>query len=112
MQRLAASVPAAAEGALEELAQAILQDAIAQTPKDTGALAASAYQRTVAPGVVRLGYTAPYAAAVHERLDIPHASGGAKFLERAIVEGHQHVAQGLTEAVRGAILAEAAPEDR
>lgn len=53
-------------------------------PVDTGALRNSAYTRHVGRGfdiTVWVGYTVEYAVYVHERLDVHHPIGQAKFLE-------------------------------
>lgn len=101
---------AAAEGpevdaALLAYGQALIERAAAEAPRDTGELAASAYAELTAPGIVTVGFRAPHAAAVHERLDVPHASGGAKFLERPLVETQGEVREALVgvlkEAIRG-----------
>lgn len=34
--------------------------------------------------ITKVGYSAPYALAVHERMDVPHRVGQAKFLEQPI----------------------------
>lgn len=73
---------------VDELAEGTIQRAQRLCPIDTGFLAASA---AVRPAEVRgdevvceLGFNAAYAAAVHERLDLRHAIGQAKFLEAAL----------------------------
>ena len=66
----------------------ILKDAWRRTPKQTGTLRESIYQRIVEESdtrmVVELGYTAPYAGRVHEDLSMSHRVGEAKFLEYAV----------------------------
>jgi len=56
------------------------------TPIDTGALKASAYVRPLkGSGVgVRVGFTQNYAVFVHERVELFHRVGQAKFLSTAV----------------------------
>jgi hypothetical protein len=110
LKRLATTVPTAAEHALEDLARDLLRAAADAAPRDTGALADSGYTRTVAPGIVRLGFTAPHAAAVHERLDLHHATGHAKFLERAITEGKPEAIERIADAARAELASDSASE--
>ncbi len=51
-----------------------------ETPVDTGRLRASAYTKA-AEDQITVGYGTDYALAVHERVDVPHKTGKAKFLE-------------------------------
>ena len=62
---------------------------IKQTPVDTGRLRQSFYisppTNIDKPGV-KMGYGTDYALAVHERTDVPHKTGKAKFLEDPVNE--------------------------
>lgn len=79
---------------VESLAHRILERAQQLCPVDTGELKRSGYvRRQDAPqafgtGILNyaIGFTAEHAALVHERIDIPHKNGEAKFLEKAIAE--------------------------
>lgn len=66
----------------------VLGDAQQLCPVDTGALVASATEEPARLDgnevTKRIGFNTDYAAAVHERLDVLHAQGQAKFLETAI----------------------------
>ena len=59
----------------------------AMTPVETGNLRAGAYTQDIGdlgnPGV-EIGYTAAYAVFVHERTELRHPVGQAKFLETAL----------------------------
>jgi hypothetical protein len=59
-------------------------------PVRTGALKASGYITPVEVqgeiATVEVGYSAPYAAAVHEDLEAQHPTGQAKFLEQPVNE--------------------------
>lgn len=80
------------------LAEQIADNAARRTPQDTRELVESLY---VSPSGddIEIGYGAAHAAAVHERTEVPHTVGEAKFLERAIaderVSGLQTIADNL-----------------
>lgn len=60
-----------------------------KTPVDTGNLKNTAFTHVVDSRkgpIGTTGYTAAYAPWVHERMEIPHDTGEAKFLQRAIEE--------------------------
>lgn len=68
-------------------AKAVLQEAYAlqaesqkECPVATGRLRASAYTKPTDDGA-KVGYGTGYSVYVHERVDIPHKVGKAKFLE-------------------------------
>jgi hypothetical protein len=79
-------------------ANSIMQESLSEVPVDTGALARSAFVEQQANGDVTFGYgkehtqtngktgkpTDEYMLAVHERLDVRHTTGKAKFLEDPI----------------------------
>lgn len=82
------SAPKAFAAALYQIGLKIIADAIHRTPVDTGRLRDTAY---VAPPVksggdiyVVLGFGTDYAIFVHERTDLRHRVGQAKFLSAAI----------------------------
>lgn len=75
-----------------------------KVPVDTGNLRGSAYTRKAQddPMAVEIGYEAEYAAEVHEDLEVGHAVGEAKYLERATSESTQDVLKIVTaKAKRG-----------
>ena len=77
--------PEAAAVALYEECLAIMAESVKLVPVDTGRLRATAY---VAPPKFgrdtecRVGYGTRYAVYVHERTDVRHTNGEAKFLEK------------------------------
>lgn len=79
---------------LYEIAEGIMTIAKERTPVLTGTLRASGHVvppvvETGSALVVRLGFggaASGYALYVHERLDVHHPTGQAKFLESAVVE--------------------------
>lgn len=50
---------------------------------------------------VKVGYSAPYALAVHERLDVFHPNGQAKFLEQPIRTEEKKMAEIIRNRLRG-----------
>jgi hypothetical protein len=82
---------AAAVVAIEQFANHVLGEAQALAPVDTGFLKASGYVAPVGdpgegggPLSFTIGFNAHYALIVHERLDVHHPQGQAKFLETAM----------------------------
>ncbi len=72
---------------VREVGHALISAAAGYAPIDTGFLKASGLLVEGAhPLAVEIGFNASYAAAVHERLDLNHAQGQAKYFERAIRE--------------------------
>ena len=64
--------------------QIIADDATQRTPIDTGQLRKSQYIRKVQNEGWVIGNEAPYSLHVHERLDVNHPIGEAKFIEKAV----------------------------
>ncbi len=87
---------------LPEAGASLLTRAQALVPVNTGELRDSGYFE-VADGRLRVGFTAEHAAEVHERLDVAHEEGQAKFLERAQLEQEGDVRATLVAVVREAI---------
>ena len=79
-----------------KVAQKIMEESLKEVPRDTGALAEAAYVEQDSKGEVSFGYAGnrlnpktgqsvdEYMVAVHERLDVHHPVGKAKFLEDPI----------------------------
>lgn len=76
---------------LEAAAEVILTRAQQLTPVDTGRLRASGYTKRRGTKV-EIGFKAPYSLYVHERTDLHHTNGQAKFLETAMNELAPHIA--------------------
>lgn len=90
LRELIAAVPEEmAEGMWRE-GERIMNDSKRMTPVDTGYLRASGYVNdpTISSdGVeVELGHWANYAAPVHDRVNVQHETGTARFLEMALDE--------------------------
>lgn len=67
---------------LEEVGYKILKEAKTRTPVDTGFLRSSGEVERKRDHVA-IRFTAKYALPVHERVEVPHSPGEAKFLENA-----------------------------
>ena len=87
----------AAQAALVDTAKAVLKQARANVPKESGGLARSG-RVEVGFKEVAVAFRAPHAWIQHERLDYQHPRGGkAKYLESAVGEvgAAKHVADGV-----------------
>lgn len=84
LERLRVDAPKAASAGGMAWAQRVMARSQALVPIDTGELKASGYVRLGPGGKVEIGYSAPYALAVHERLNVRHRQGQAKYLEAAV----------------------------
>lgn len=78
--------------ALYAEATPLMDGARERAPSDVGGLLESSYVTRPSGGEsapsVELGFAAPWAAYVHERMDLPHPQGGEpKFLERSLDAG-------------------------
>lgn len=83
--KLAADVEARSRKVEKVAADEVLALAKERTPVDTGKLKASG-RVAQNEGGTTIEFTADYALAVHERLDVYHSNGQAKFLESSIDE--------------------------
>ncbi|MGB7157118.1 MAG: hypothetical protein WBD40_03565 [Tepidisphaeraceae bacterium] len=98
---------AAARRSVSRFAQHVIGDAQELAPVDTGALKASG---TALPAEAKgteisaqIGFNTNYAAAVHERLDVNHDQGEAKFLETAMRKNTPKMAEFVIDEVRKAL---------
>ena len=85
---LVKTAPQAVVLGMYALGERIMADSVRRTPVDTGRLRSTAYvapPSMVEPGVVEMGYGTQYAVAVHERTEVAHSTGEAKFLESAVL---------------------------
>ena len=72
---------------LREVGHALISAGQGYAPIETGFLKGSGILVDEGkPLAVEIGFNAEYAAAVHERLDLTHEQGQAKYFERAIRE--------------------------
>lgn len=69
-----------------ELANQVLERAKDLVPVDTGDLRDSGQVVPEGDGSYAVEFTAPHAIYVHERTELHHAHGQAKFLEQAVAE--------------------------
>lgn len=98
---------AAAEKAVAQFAEHVVGGAQELAPVDTGALKASATASdTQLDGdriSAELGFNTEYAAAVHERLDVHHPQGEAKYLENSLRKNGPKFGPFIAAQVKGAI---------
>lgn len=96
----------AALAAVDKFGLQVLGDAQQLCPVKTGALKASATEEPAelhgSNVTKRIGFNTDYAAAVHERLDLAHTQGQAKFLETAIRNNAPKLAPFVAAAVKKA----------
>lgn len=102
--------------ALVAEAEIEMTEAKKRTPVDTGALRASGHVggpfRRGNTVEVKLGFggpSAPYAIFVHERLDVFHKVGQAKFLESVLLESAPFLPARVAERVRRGLGRQYAP---
>ena len=93
MRILEGQVAGASRDALFEAGEFVLAEAQKLCPVDTGALIASATgdDSHLGKGEYEIGFNTPYAAAVHERTEVAHPQGQAKYLETAMKTGLSRV---------------------
>lgn len=99
---------------LTRIGSIVKSAAVKNAPVDTGNLRASAYTELTDHGTVVIGFTAAYAAAVHEKIEVnrgvPRTSGtkrgfywsggGPKFLSRAVEQNVERIKQELEDGMR------------
>jgi hypothetical protein len=90
---------AAEAEALKRRSQALCP--VAEDRAGAGLLRDSAYV-SLSGDSAEIGYSAPYATQVHERLDWHHDDGQAKFLEQARNEREAAITRGIAEAIMAA----------
>lgn len=88
---------------------AILADAVKLTPVDTGRLRASHYATPPEAGVVEIGFGADYALPVHERTEVRHTTGEAKFLQKAVDKHRSGYADWIARQTRANFEADVGP---
>ena len=94
--------------ALYEESQVILGESKKQCPVDTGTLRSTGHvdepKYTRSSVDIQIGYggaSAPYAIYVHERLDLRHKVGKAKFLEDPVKEALPKLPSSISERMKG-----------
>lgn len=103
--------------ALVAEAEIEMTEAKRRTPVKTGALRASGhvggpFNRTGGVVEVVMGFGGPavsYAATVHERLDVFHRNGQAKYLESVLLESVPYLAQRIANRIRAGLGASFGP---
>lgn len=102
LKQLPAKLTEAAVPALRSVAELTLSASQADCPKLTGELAASGVVEPV-PGGFAVSFKAPHALIVHERTDVAHTTGRAKYLETNYLEQLPKLPTKLLQAAEEAI---------
>lgn len=90
--------------ALAEAMEHIRVVAVGRTPVETGHLAGSAEVKVDAERMeASLSYPGPYARYQHERLDLRHETGQAKYLESALSDGVGQALKVIERRLKGAM---------
>lgn len=81
-------------------AELLRDESVNRTPLETGTLRNSA-KVTAADGEAAVSYNTPYAVKQHEEIGYAHPGGGqAKYLETAMVDNQQRIAQAVAEHLK------------
>lgn len=105
LQRFAAQFPDELKSALRSELEIESTESQRRTPVDTGALRQSHRVEVKDDGddivgtITVGGPAAPYAVDVHERLDVFHPVGQAKFLESTLAESKAHLANRVAKRI-------------
>lgn len=91
-------VPAPVLAAFREEAAELLEVSKAEAPHEDGELEDSGHLEDTSEGV-DVVFDAPYALYQHERLDLYHPTGGAKYLERPLLERQDATIDRLQEVL-------------
>lgn len=87
---------------VQSAAEMLLQRTLPNTPKRSGELRGSG--RVAGAGLeASVAFTAPHAIAVHERTDVRHAVGQAKFLERTLADEQRALLKALAAELHNAL---------
>lgn len=103
LENLASTAPQALSAGLQTAGESLLSQARSLAPVASGELVESGYVRSLDPQSVEVGFAAPYAAMVHERLDVQHETGQAKFLEAPLTGFGQELLTQLADKMKDQI---------
>ena len=85
LKKAAVSYTQAMSAAIYQKGLEVLAGSVRLVPVDTGRLRSTHYVTIPSSrGVVEMGYGTDYAVPVHERTDVRHTTGQAKFLEQPV----------------------------
>lgn len=104
LQLLAATIPIAAAAALNAVAEETMTDAKNRTPVEFGTLKRSGkVEQHAKPNDLSavLSFGTEYAVYVHERTNLRHRVGEAKFLERAVAFTSRWFEQRIANELKG-----------
>lgn len=99
--RLLGELEALTPEALAAGGEVIRAAAAPKTPVETGRLVGSAAVVDEGDDAVAVVYDGPYARYQHERLDLRHETGQAKYLEMAVIESGQDAVDAMAKVLRG-----------
>lgn len=80
-------------------AHLLRDEAVQRTPLETGTLRNSA-KVTAGDGEAAVSYNTPYAVKQHEEIGYAHKDGQAKFLETAMVDNRDKIAEAIATHLR------------
>lgn len=86
--------------ALTQAAEALLEDAKARAPVESGELRESGYLALIDDDTVRVGFTAPYAVRQHFVKRFRHDEGGPGFLSDAVEDFGPRLEAIVAEGIR------------
>lgn len=90
---------AAREG-VRDAAELVRRDSDQLIPVDTGEFRGSSRVIMNGQQEALISYSAPYAVIVHEKVEIHHQNGQAKFLEAALLSNTGAAAQAIADTIR------------
>lgn len=93
-------VIAGARAGIHDAAEDVLNRSNDLIPTDSGDLRDSGTVTAEGEDGVAISYDTPYAVVQHERTDLRHDDGQAKFLETAFMAGTERTAQIIGDAIR------------
>ncbi len=98
-KRIVGAMPALARLALHRAGLFVQADSQKRTPVDTGYLRSSAKTRMENDYAVLISYDAMYAIFVHERVNLKHKVGEAKFLQNAMDKNKSKIKKILEKTI-------------
>jgi len=98
-KRIARALPELARLALYRAGLFVQAESQKRTPVDTGYLRSSAKTRMESDYAVLIGYEASYAIFVHERTNLKHKVGEAKFLQNAMDKNKRQIRKILEKTI-------------
>lgn len=98
--KLAAKLAESLDSSVQESLDHLLGRSNDNAPEKSGDLKRSGRVNKMGPGEGEVVYDSEYARVQHERLDFHHDRGGAKFLEKAMIEESRTIFNMMANQVR------------